>query len=271
LLEGSTGHSTYLSFPAEEFSASKKSLHIRIRENRFSTSRLSIDIDQQGFSLCGELSFKSTNPWPVTLRSPGIMGWYAWVPFMECYHGVVSFDHEISGRLSINGRNIDFSKGRGYIEKDWGKSFPSAWIWLQSNHFGEPDICITASVAIIPWIRRSFPGFIIGFFHKGSLYRFATYTGASIRQLEVTDDQVLWIVRDKRLLIEILAIRSQGAPLRAPTMVDMSRRISETLNATIRVRLFKLGKKGTKNLIFQGTGRHGGLEVVGDMTQLLKK
>ena len=23
------------------------------------------------------------------------MGWYAWVPFMECYHGVLSLDHTI--------------------------------------------------------------------------------------------------------------------------------------------------------------------------------
>ncbi|MCK7537696.1 MAG: tocopherol cyclase family protein [Marinilabiliales bacterium] len=29
----------------------------------------------------------------------------------------------------------DFSGGRGYIEKDWGHSFPSAYVWMQSNHF----------------------------------------------------------------------------------------------------------------------------------------
>lgn len=60
----------------------------------------------------------------MTVRSPGIMGWYAWVPTMECYHGVVSLDHAISGKLMIEDQAHDFNGGRGYIEKDWGKSFP---------------------------------------------------------------------------------------------------------------------------------------------------
>jgi hypothetical protein len=48
---------------------------------------------------------------------------------------VVSMDHQIQGRLKLGGKQLDFSDGQGYIEKDWGKYFPSAWIWGQSNHF----------------------------------------------------------------------------------------------------------------------------------------
>ena len=46
------------------------------------------------------------------------MGPFAFVPFMECYHGIVSMDHIIQGELEIDGVNIDFSNGRGYLEKD---------------------------------------------------------------------------------------------------------------------------------------------------------
>jgi hypothetical protein len=111
------------------------------------------------------------------------MGWYAWVPFMECYHGIVSLDHEIQGALQVDGQRVDFSGGRGYIEKDWGPSFPSAWIWLQTNHFGVPGTSLTASIAVIPWMRSSFSGFIVGFLHGGRLYRLATYTGAKVAHL----------------------------------------------------------------------------------------
>jgi hypothetical protein len=99
---------------------------------------------------------------------------------------VVSLDHVIEGALDIDGRTIDFTGGRGYTEKDWGRSFPSSWIWLQSNHFSTPGSSFTASVAIIPWIGRSFPGFIIGLWHQNKLYRFATYTGAKIRKFRWT-------------------------------------------------------------------------------------
>ena len=40
-----------------------------------------------------------------------------------------------SGSLEINGAEISFEGGKGYIEKDWGRSMPSDWIWIQSNHF----------------------------------------------------------------------------------------------------------------------------------------
>jgi hypothetical protein len=36
------------------------------------------------------------------------MGWDAWLPGMECYHGVMSLDHAITGNLVINGRKTDF-------------------------------------------------------------------------------------------------------------------------------------------------------------------
>ena len=49
----------------------------------------------------GRLVFEGITPWPVSITSPGIMGWYAWVPKMECYHGVLSLDHRIQGDLQI--------------------------------------------------------------------------------------------------------------------------------------------------------------------------
>jgi tocopherol cyclase len=39
---------------------------------------------------------------------------------------------------AVGGRRVDFSGGSGYIEKDWGRSFPRAWIWAQSNTFTQP-------------------------------------------------------------------------------------------------------------------------------------
>ena len=59
-------------------------------------------LDLPESSLRGRVDFVTgPDPWPVTLRSPGIMGWYAWVPVMETYHGVVSFGHDLAGSLSL--------------------------------------------------------------------------------------------------------------------------------------------------------------------------
>jgi hypothetical protein len=267
ILDGRTGRVTYHRFPPEEFWAAEGRLDLHIGPNRFTTEHLLLDIDSPQLALSGELRFNAPVPWPVTLSSPGIMGWYAWVPGMECYHGVLSLDHEIQGKLVLNGQSIDFGGGRGYIEKDWGKSFPSAWIWFQTNHFEQPGISLTASVAIIPWVRRSFPGFIVGLWRDGILYRFATYNGARIERLDIDDEQVMWVVRDRRYRLEMRAIQSAGGLLHAPTPVDMGRRIAETLSAEVEVALYKVDGDASQ-LLFQGTGRHAGLEAVGDLSRL---
>lgn len=265
VLDGSTGQLSYHRFSRDDFRASENELDIRIGDNHFSADRITLNIDDSEARVRGEVSFIDPVPWPVTLRSPGIMGWYAWMPFMECYHGVVSMDHTLRGTLEIGGRRRDFSGGRGYTEKDWGRSFPAAWIWSQGNHFATPGSSLTASVAIIPWIGRAFPGFIIGLWHRQRLYRFATYTGARIRELTVDAAEVNWVVSDRRRTLEIHIERPQTAPalLYAPTIEGMERRIEERLDATLRVRL-----TAGKQVVFDETGRHAGLEVMGDIDRL---
>ena len=40
----------------------------------------------------GKVVLKNTVTWPATLLLPDIMGWFAWIPMMECRHGVVNLD-----------------------------------------------------------------------------------------------------------------------------------------------------------------------------------
>ena len=187
----------------------------------------------------GSLRFQTLTPWPVSVRSPGIMGWYAWVPTMECYHGVVSLDHAIAGTLMIDGLSHDFNGGRGYIEKDWGQSFPSAWVWMQTNHFEASGTSLTASTAIIPWRRSSFRGSIVGLWHDGVLYRWATYTGAKTTHLHIDDEQVHWILRGKTAggvhQLTITAARAEAGILAGPSTVDMGKRVAESLTASVEV------------------------------------
>jgi tocopherol cyclase len=269
VLDGVAGTSAYHTFPVEAFSAAEDNFDVHIGPNRFRAEGITLNLEGSDLALRGELRFEGRAPWPVTLTAPGIMGWYAWMPFMECYHGVVSLDHTIQGSVTRDGAAMDFGGGRGYIEKDWGVAFPAAWIWTQTNHFAAPGTCLTASVAMIPWIGRAFRGFIIGLWHEGRLYRFATYTNAQIEKLELTDDHVTWVVRDRGHRLEMLASRTAGGLLHGPTRHEMHQRVEETLNATVEVCLSAF-EGGTPRRRFQGVGRNAGLEVEGDLPRLLK-
>jgi tocopherol cyclase len=265
VLDGCTGESSYFPYPLDEFWASREHFELRIGSNRFTSDQVDLLIESPDGDVKGSLNFQDLVPWPVSWFSPGIMGWYAWVPFMETYHGVLSFDHKIEGALQVDGHLIDFNEGRGYIEKDWGQSFPEAYIWFQSNHFATPAASITASVAIIPWLKSAFLGFIIGLWVDQQLYRFSTYTGARIERLRFTPDQVDWAVGDKRYLLELKAFRAQGGLLRGPSKLDMGRRVVESLQAQVQVRL----QTRSGELIFTDQGDCAGLEVHGDLDRLL--
>lgn len=253
-------------YPYEEFKASRDKFEINVAQNTFSADQILLAIDDDLGTLVGSLSFINPHRWPVSVTSPGAMGWFAWAPFMETYHGVVSMDHEIQGGLKFDERRLDFSGGRGYIEKDWGKQFPSAWIWGQSNHFDQPGISLMMSVAVIPWLGRAFAGHIIGLLYGGEIHRFATYNRGNIEGLYKHDREVHLVVNNGKNRLRIRAERVDGGLLQAPTMVEMDRRIIETLNASIEIKFETL----SGDIIYQGIGRHAGLETVGDIDKLIQ-
>lgn len=265
VLDGNLAQSTYHRFEPDAFWAARDCFHIRIADNEFRRDGFQLNIDDALGQVRGSISFIDLSPWPVSFFSPGIMGWYAWVPKMECYHGVLSLDHSLQGSLEIKDQVVDFSGGRGYIEKDWGQSFPSAYIWFQSNHFDSLETSLTASVAVIPWLGNAFRGFIIGFWYQNKLHRFATYLGSTIETLEISDTQVHWVVKNKNHYLEMRANRVEGGLLHEPTGREMLQRVEETMSAQIEVRLSQLDGKS----LFHGIGRNLALEVQGDIPTLL--
>ncbi len=263
VLDGMTGRSWYHRYDVADFGAEPDRFDVRVGPNRFSDRGVVLDLP----SLRGEVRFTTPlDPWPVTLLSPGVMGWYAWVPRMECKHGVVSFGHDLAGRLEHEGATASFDGGRGYLEKDWGAAFPAGYVWTQTNHFTDPSTCLSASIALIPWLRSEFRGHIVGLQHQGVLHRFATYTGARTTRLEITDDEVRWTLRAKRgSTLDITADRPRGALLHAPVRTEMHKRVEETLDATVSVRL----TDDAGRVLLDDTGHCAGLEVHGDLDRLL--
>ena len=265
VLDGSTGASVYERYEPADFSARPDAFDVRVGPNRFTASGVELDLPDAG--LRGSVRFASAlQPWPVRPWAPGIMGWYAWVPYMECYHGVLSFDHALAGTLEHRGEPLVLDGGRGYLEKDWGQAFPAGYVWMQTNHFTRPRVCLSASVALIPWRRSEFRGFIVGLWIDGRLHRFATYTGARTSGLSIDDEHVTWTLRSRRgAVLALRAERQRGGLLHAPIRTQMHRRVEETLDARVHVRL----TAPDGQVLLDDVGECAGLEVHGDLDRLL--
>lgn len=265
VMDGKACKAEYHRFDIQEFRPSAHAFEIWIGNNYFSSEKILLDLPE----ISGEIRFNNPNPWPKMLGAPGIMGWYSFVPFMECNHGIVSLHHELEGELQIKATSlpnkpIRFTDGKGYIEKDWGRSFPRAYVWMQSNHFDTCDrASVMASAAHIPWLGSHFIGFISGMWLEGKLFKFATYTGAR-KSLKIEDEQVELIFKNPKTELRILAKQAAGTALFSPLSGEMKGKIQESLQAVLHVELLENGHR-----IFEGTGRNSGLEVAGAVEVLI--
>jgi len=267
IINGITAQTDYYSFPIEEFSFSKKEFALKIADSYFSKDSIIINIKDDNSIVSGKITMLNQVEYKSgRLINTGIMGPYRFVPFMECYHGVVSLTHSLHGKLIINNEVHDFYGGRGYIEKDWGSSMPSAWIWMQSNNFNDKNSSFMLSIADIPWLGKSFTGFLGFFYHDNKIHHFATYRPTKL-QLEITDSNQLIInIENRKNSFIINAISNNAGLLKAPVEGAMDRRIPESIDAFLKISM--MDKKGT--IIFMDSTNITALEMVGDYQKLQK-
>jgi tocopherol cyclase len=248
VIRGSAGASSYTRYHLHEFRANHAPFRIQVGDNRFSLEGMTLRLPE----LRADLRFSQAARWPSSLFSPSSMGPYAFLRFLECYHGIIL----LSARAEGGAGGGEIAGGRIYVEKDWGVSFPRAWVWMQSSCFTPPAV-LTCSIARVPLRRRTFTGFILGLLIGQTLYRFTTYNGAVLTRLRVSSSDVEIAVRRGKQTLKLRSSRMPGAPLAAPLEGAMQGRIEETLAAEIEVELAENGQTR-----FHETGRHAGLEVI---------
>jgi tocopherol cyclase len=263
VLDGARGRSWYHRYSVQQFQPHATEFDVAVGGSRFHRSGMELNIHNDSQSIRGEIRIGPWSTWPVTALSPGVMGPFSFMPFMECFHGILSMDHEISGEIEVEGSRISFNKGRGYMEKDWGRGFPEGYVWTQSNRFDRTGVSVSASVAKIPFMGTAFRGFLVGMLLDGTLHRFTTYNGGFIESLNLTATHLKIKIRNRTHRLQISSEKTSGALLMAPYDKQMLERVAETMTSTVQVRLSLL--KGEK-LIYEGTGRNGCLEVQGNVS-----
>lgn len=203
-----------------------------MKGNHFSRKGIRLNIQTPELSLTGVIRYRNLSPIKYD-----IMGPFRFFP-MECRHGIISMYHHIDGKVRLNGDEIDFTDGVGYIEKDSGHSFPSSYVWVQANDFKELECSIMASVADIPFCGLHFRGCICVIWYQGREYRLATYLGA--RVLLCTKERIL--LKQGKYLLDI-RVESQGArALSAPQNGKMTRMIREAAACPAEFRFYIEGK-----------------------------
>ena len=255
-VDGVSGTSWYFRYDLEDFSTDRRRFFIRIGDSVFTSNCIGLKLKGNNIKINGKIEYTDMVTLRPTVLRPGIMGWYSYVPGMECNHGVLSLNHFLAGSLYINGRKKSFSGGKGYIEKDWGTSFPESWIWMQCNNFSDEYISVMISVAKIPWKNTFFIGFIAFMLVREKTEIFATYNHSKIEYLRKTSQnrtEILLSKRGKKLKAVITG--KESASVHAPVDGQMINRIKESISSEVTIEYSDKGR-----IIFSGCGTRAGFE-----------
>lgn len=202
-----------------EFKVDENKLSITIGNSTFSEEGISVDIEENDLIIKGTIKYGDL----VRLDSD-IMGPFSIIPSkMQCNHGIISLRHRLNGEITINGESFNFDGGIGYIEKDWGSSFPKSYSWVQCNDFKNKNCSIIASIADIPFMGRHFKGCIAVVYYEGMEYKLCTYNGVRIVKCDGTGI----ILKRGKYKLEIQLDTENPQKLLAPINGHMSRTIHE--------------------------------------------
>ena len=253
----------YFRFYKNDFFSSNSYLKINISNNSFSLDGIFLDLYNSKLKIKGSLLFSNLVKWSDSIINPGSMGFYNYLKFMECYSQVCALDGDIKGTLSINDNIIDFNDGKVYIEKNWGRSFPVEWLWIQSNTFKDSRATITCSLGEIPFPLKNFRGFLIGVTVDNMFFPFTTMNRSKL-DLKVENDDILLTVIHKNLRLSLKTITDTNSFILCygPKNGQMVPFVKETLTAKVQMELVD-----TKNntLIYSGEGSNTGIEFGGNL------
>jgi hypothetical protein len=229
---------SYTKYDIGEFSYEEDPWSVRIADNYFSFDKVMLNIAADGIELSGEVNLSEITPLKTSLYAPNIMGPFAYLNFMECYHGVLSLHHNLQGQLTLNGRQVNFDGGCGYIEKDWGTSFPKEYVWVHGQDCANQDT-LFFSLAHIPFLGSAFNGLISVLYIDGIQYRFSSYDFAKVESVSKAGDSYFLAVKQGGYRLTLDLLLNNAKPLFSPQQGKMVGTIKESQESVCRVRLTK--------------------------------
>lgn len=251
--------SYFVNYNINDFKFNSAPFYVEIGNNHFSKDKLHIDIKDAGQNLTvfGDIKYSSGKNISTNFLNPNIMGPFSYILFMECNHAILNMKNRADGEININNNKIAFDNDTGYIEKDWGCSFPKSYIWCQGNNFQNSNASFMLSIADIPFKAFNFRGIICDFLIDDNELKFTTYNNAKLINYNVDDKSIDILLKKGHYDLNIKSEYSTGLKLSAPVKGKMEKDILESISASITVTL-----KKNNTVIFSDTSKNCGLEIV---------
>ena len=187
-------------------------------------------------------------------------GWLTFLPIFEPGWQILMGHGLATGWIEWNGQRYEFTDAPAYGEKNWGRSFPQKWFWLNCNSFNnEPDLALTAGGGkreVLWWMESKA---LIGIHYQGNFYEFVPWNSEVKWQIEPWGK---WEMQAKNPWWEVSLTATtdrEGTPLRAPTEQGLIFCCRDTMKGFLTIEL----RNCQGAIILKATSDLCGLEIGG--------
>lgn len=229
----------------------------------FDQNGIALDLEDEAYHIKGSLSFTENRGTNRSKWQTGVMGPFKYWPFLNSYHDVTSLAHQLSGSITINNETIDFTGGKGYMEKEWGKQYPKIWVWAQCNHFKEHDIALMVGVARMPFLWEYYTSFSVPVYYKGSLEVFSNYNGGQIAKLYRYKGYIHLIITQKSKVLDLKIYGEDEAELVSSYNSHMIRDVYQCQMAKMEIKIMQ-----SNHIILEDVGYCCNIEIGGNTSKL---
>ncbi|MDJ0723950.1 MAG: tocopherol cyclase family protein [Prochloraceae cyanobacterium] len=194
------------------------------------------------------------------LAQQSTAGWLSSLQIFEPGWQILMAHGLATGTIDWNGKIYRFDRAPAYGEKNWGRSFPQKWFWLNCNSFlDEPDLALTAGGGRREVLSVMEEVALVGIHHRGKFYEFVPWNSEVNWQIEPWG---IWTMQARNYDFEVTVTGTTnlpGTPLRAPTDRGLIFCCRDTMKGKLHLKL----KSSLGVTILEANSDLCGLEVGG--------
>lgn len=219
----------FYKFPFGDFKSAIDDFSFSIENNIFKKDEIILNLHD----LKAHLHLRNSLNWDRSPLSPNIMGYLSFIPKVECKHDVITIQSEVTGVVDYKDRKIEFDKSSGYIEKNWGYSFPKKYLWLHANQFVDDQLSLQFAIAKPKWLFFR-PQVYIGYLKNGRMTHFGSHR-LSFAKVKTEGNEVIIKISKLRYNVNIRVTNETPVDFIGPKNGKLQNKISEYLNSEIKL------------------------------------
>ena len=165
-------------------------------------------------------------------------GWLSYLPIFEPGWQILMAHGLATGWIDWNGKRYEFTDAPAYKEKNWGRSFPQRWFWLNCNSFtDEPNLALTAGGGRreVLWWMESVA--LVCLHYRGKFYEFVPWNAQVSWQIEPWSKWQMQAVNQDYEITLTGTTDEPGTPLRAPTEQGLIFACRDTMKGQLTLEL----------------------------------